>query len=339
MHRPTVGIVTPALASANNGNWRTTARWARMLAPDLRAIVLAAWQGEPCDLLIVLHARRGAESVLRWSRSAARDTGRRPPLILVLTGTDLYGDIHTDAQARESLKLADALVVLQDQGLDALPESLRSKAHVIYQSGASRRTLPKPARSLRALMVGHLRAEKDPRTLFGAARLLRERADIRIDHIGVALEPELGRAAESTMRQCPNYRWLGERSHAETLRRIQRAHLLVHASRVEGGAHAILEALCSGTPVLASAIPGNIGMLGAGYEAYFPPGDPRALARWLQRCRDEPDLLDRLRARCRERVPLFDPDTERAALRRLVSTLLEGSATMHPLPEPDQGSS
>ena len=31
--RPALLLVTPFLASANNGNWRTAARWARMLVP------------------------------------------------------------------------------------------------------------------------------------------------------------------------------------------------------------------------------------------------------------------------------------------------------------------
>jgi hypothetical protein len=35
MSRPSVVIVTPALADANNGNWQTARRWARMLAPAL----------------------------------------------------------------------------------------------------------------------------------------------------------------------------------------------------------------------------------------------------------------------------------------------------------------
>ena len=75
--------------------------------------------------------------------------------------------------------------------------------------------------------------------------------------------------------------------HETTRRRIQRAHVLVHTSRMEGGAHAILEAVCSGTPVLASRIDGNVGMLGADYAGYFPWGDAAALAGLLQRCRDE----------------------------------------------------
>ena len=47
----------------------------------------------------------------------------------------------------------------------------------------------KTDRHLRALMVGHLREEKSPRTYFDAARRLADRQDLRLDHIGGALDP------------------------------------------------------------------------------------------------------------------------------------------------------
>ena len=84
---------------------------------------------------------------------------------------------------------------------------------------------------------------------------------------------------------CPHYRWLGALPHAQTRQRIQRAHVLVHTSALEGGAHVIMEAVRSGTPVLASRVPGNIGMLGADYAGYFPHGDAAALAGLLEECR------------------------------------------------------
>ena len=84
------------------------------------------------------------------------------------------------------IEKADNLIVLQEQGPASLPPAARRKAHVIYQSTASRKRLPKTDRHLRAVMVGHLRDEKDPRTLFDAARRLRERADIRIDRVSRA---------------------------------------------------------------------------------------------------------------------------------------------------------
>lgn len=249
---------------------------------------------------------------------------------MVLTGTDLYRDIATDATAQQSLALAQRLVVLQAQGLLALPEALRAKVLVMFQSTSTRQTLPKSSRHLRVVMVGHLRDEKDPLTLMAAARLLNDVPGIYIDHIGAPLDAALGNAAQATARECPQYRWLGEQTHEATRRRIQRAHLLVHASRMEGGAHVVMEAVCCGTPVLASRIPGNVGMLGDGYAGYFEAGDAAGLAACLRQCHDDliaaqanvsSSMLALMQAQCAARTPLFSPATEQAALRCLVAQL------------------
>lgn len=319
MHR--LVIVTPALAAANNGNWQTAQRWARMLRSDYRVRLVARWDGPADDaLMIALHARRSAASIAAWRRAhPAR------PLVVVLTGTDLYADIAHDVQAHASLALADRLVVLQPLGRLALPVAMQGKVEVIVQSSPGQPALPKTTRHLRALMVGHLRSEKAPETYWAAARRLRERRDVRLDHIGGALDPALADAARACMAQCPRYRWLGALPHMQTLARIRRAHLLVHPSRLEGGAHVLIEAITRGTPVLASRIAGNLGLLGEDYEGGFDFGDDAQLATLLQRCRDEPAMLARLQAQCALRAPRFAPDQERADLRALVRRLLENA--------------
>ena len=310
-------IVTPGLRQANNGNWQTAHRWARMLAPRWRVTLTDRWQGGDEHVMIALHARRSAPSIAAW-----RKTRGPAPLLLVLTGTDLYRDIHQDAQAQASLTFADALVVLNELGARQLAPALRERCHVVLQSCAERRALVKTGRHLRALMVGHLRDEKDPLTYLRAAQRLAARADLRFDLIGAALDPALGAQAAALAMQQPNYRWLGALPHAATRRQIQAAHVLVHASRMEGGAHVVIEALRSGTPVLASRIDGNVGLLGGEYLGYFPAGDDVALAAVLQRCRDDPDMLSGLRAQCDSRAALFAPETEAATLRGIVAGLL-----------------
>ena len=108
--RPHVLIVTPALAAANNGNSHTALRWQRMLAPVARVQVALAWQGEPVDALIVLHARRSAASVARW-----REARAGAPLALVLTGTT-SGDLASRVRphsTREPCGSASAIRVLR----------------------------------------------------------------------------------------------------------------------------------------------------------------------------------------------------------------------------------
>lgn len=286
-----------------------------MLQPPHRVQLLPHWAGEPADAMIALHARRSAPSIAAW-----RQARPAAPLVVVLTGTDLYRDIDDSADAQRSLQLADRLVVLQPLGVQRLPAALRGKAVAIVQSSPALAPWPKPQRHLRALMAGHLRAEKDPATYFAAARLLHDRRDIRLDHLGAALDPALAAGAQATMAACPRYRWLGMQTHAQTRRRLRAAHLLVHPSVMEGGAQVVIEAVTAGTPVLASRIDGNLGLLGDGYDGCFAPGDAAALAALLRRCRDEPAMLAHLQRQCAARAPLFTPERERAALLALMET-------------------
>lgn len=328
MNSPRVLIISPAAASANNGNWQTAWRWSRMLRPLFETEIAQVWNGEPFDVMLALHARRSAESIARWAQAKGA-TQDAKGLGVVLTGTDLYRDIQSDAPAQASLRYASQLVVLQECGADALPVALRHKTRVIFQSTAAQDALVKPTAPLRVVMVGHLRDEKLPQTLFEAARRLLGYPDILIDHIGDALDPALGAQASACMRECPQYRWLGGMAHADTLQTIAQAHVLVHTSRMEGGAHVILEAVCSGTPVLASRIPGNVGMLGADYAGYFALGDAPGLADLLLRCRAQlghaNGLYAQLIKQCALRAPLFSPATEQAAVLALVKDLLHAN--------------
>ncbi len=317
MQAPSLVIVTPAQAAANNGNWQTARRWARFLSGDYRVRLVSSWPdaGDHDDaIMIALHARRSAASVAAWK---ARHPAR--PLVLVLTGTDLYRDIASDASAQASLALADRLVVLNELGLEGLPAALRPKGRVLLQSVPTRRARAKTRHHLRALMVGHLRDEKSPQTYFDAVRQLSGRSDIVFDHIGAALDPALGEAALALQQACPHYRWLGGLPHQDTRARIAAAHLLVHPSRMEGGAHVVIEAITSGTPVLASRIAGNLGLLGSDYAGLFDHGDARGLAALLAQCRDDAAMLPRLMAQCAQRAPLFHPTHERQTLRALLA--------------------
>ena len=321
MSRPIVCIVTPALAAANNGNWQTAQRWARMWSPNYQVKLMLHWDGGAADAMVALHARRSAADVQSW-----HDRHPHRPLVVVLTGTDLYRDIQDDAAAQRSLALATRLVVLNEQGPLDLPDQYRAKCVVCLQSTPARAHLPKTDQHLRALMVGHLRDEKLPGTYFEAARLLAGRPDIRLDHIGAPLDAALGAQAQALQGELPSYRWLGALAHGLTRQRIQRAHVLVHPSRMEGGAHVVIEAITSGTPVLASRIAGNVGLLGHDYGGYFELGDSAGLATLLQRCRDDPAMLPGLWSQCAARAPLFLPAREQATLQHLMSELLEPHA-------------
>jgi putative glycosyltransferase (TIGR04348 family) len=316
--KPNVIIISPALAKANNGNWQTASRWARFLRTHYRVTVKLEWDGTPADLIIALHARRSARSIAAF---AAAYPSR--PAVLVLTGTDLYRDIKIDADAQASLRLATRLVVLQSAGLQELSPDLRRKTSVIYQSAPSLKPIAEniAARYFDVTMIGHLRDEKDPATFMRAAALTTF-PNVRLTHIGGALDPELGAQAESTQSAYSRYRWLGNLSHPETRQLLKRSHLMVIASRMEGGANVIIEAVTSGVPVLASDISGNRGMLGEDYTGYFPVGDSRELARLIDRAVADTTFYAGLREQSAARASLFSPQREKTALLELVDNVL-----------------
>jgi putative glycosyltransferase (TIGR04348 family) len=317
-HQPlSVLILTPALADANNGNYRTAARWAALLSSDsavIREVALAkSWQGEQADVVIVLHARRSATSV-----AAIKAAAPKLPVIVALTGTDLYKDVPAgDADALHSLALSDGLIVLQDDALLHVPELYRHKTRVIFQSSP----MPMPAvknNRLTVIMVGHLRSEKDPLTFLRAIPLIQ--GDIDFVHIGAGLDPDLAAAANTLMQADSRYRWLGAQAHEHTLQLISQAHLMVISSVMEGGAHVVIEAVNAGTPLIASHMSGNLGMLGADYPGYFVVGDAPGLAATIERF-VQPAAWQQLHSACQVRQALFTPHTERERLLAAIQSL------------------
>jgi putative glycosyltransferase (TIGR04348 family) len=310
-----VTLVTPYLPQSRNGNAHTAVRYARCLrAAGHHVSMVLAWQGEPADALVALHARRVHASVARFA-------GAHPdrPLILVLTGTDLYRDIHVDADAQASLEMASRIVVLQECGPDALPSRLLGKCRVIYQSAPTRRPVRKPSRHFDICVVAHLRDEKAPFLAAEASRLLPATSHIRVFHIGGELQAGLADQARRLAEDHPRWHWLGSLAHGRTRERIARSHVLVISSRMEGGANVIIEAVTAGTPVLASDIPGNRGMLGEDYAGYFRVGDAPALAALMARAESDAGFYRLLSNQCAARAPRFTPAKECYAVQALLT--------------------
>jgi len=312
--KPLVLLVTPGTRDANNGNWRTAARWSRMLRDRYRIIVQTAWSGERADAMVALHAKRSAQSI-----AAFHSTGR--PVAVVLSGTDLYRDLPNGGETARSLDLAALIIALQEDALAQLSLAWRAKCSVIYQSAPSIRHRAIKDGWLRCAVVGHLRAEKDPLTILGAVEQLPKDFRIRVRHIGAALDAALGRAARALARRDDRYRYLGPLPHGLARSAIASSDLLLHPSRMEGGANVIVEAVTADTPVIASRVSGNVGMLGSDYPGYFEAGDTAALAEMLGRCGSNPFMAS-LKKAARSRRPLFRPEAEARALRELMATLL-----------------
>ena len=317
----TVTISTPYLADANNGNWRTAHRWQTLLSRDFKIDIQNEFSAKNAgavdpDLLVALHARRSA-GIIRQFRNDNPDK----PIIVVLTGTDLYKDLPDNTEALASLQIADALIVLQEDAIRHIPLQYRQKTHIVFQSAKPLTPAIKIKGKLNCVAVGHLRAEKDPATILQSFTYLPAESPIHVLHIGAALDAALEAAARAKMAEDARYHWAGALSHGLTRAAIKRAHVLVHPSIMEGGANVIVEAIVSGTPVLASKMSGNVGMLGHAYPGYFPVGDASALAALLEKCLHDANFLLRLNIACQARAKLFLPATERDALKRILNSL------------------
>jgi len=310
-------IATPARPGANTGNRVTALRWAKRLRElGWHVRIDTAWRGERCDLLVALHARKSHASI-------ARHASEQPdvPRIVALTGTDLYGDIHHDVAARESLELARRLVVLQPLGLRQLPERLHAKTRVILQSAvsvASAHAQP----GFVACALSHLRDVKDPLLAARAVALLPATSALRIVHLGDAGDESWrDRALDAERATRGRWTWLGPTRRADALSMLAGCRLLVLTSHAEGGANAVTEAIAAGVPVLSTRIDGSLGILGDDYPGYCEVGDAGGLAALLGRCEGEPAFLAELRTRVVGLRPLVDPAREQASWRELIQEL------------------
>ena len=343
-------IVTPAKPGSRHGNRNTATRWARHLRASGHEVDIVVDANEATrahDLMIALHARRSAESIALWKSKPDR------PLILALTGTDLYRDIRTDATAQASMQLADAMIVLQAEGLNELAPALRAKTSVIHQSVRAVQRMDPPSSYCLITVIGHLRDEKDPLRAAYALQHLPPASRIRVVQLGGAMDDKLAaearaiavreaaRAASTVSAISPvemaparnprsaaqpatpgtRYRWPGELAHCDAMRWLARSHAMVISSRMEGGAHVVSEAIACGVPVLASHIPGNVGLLGADYPGYYALEDDTALAKLMLRVENDRRFVLTLERALGKRRHLTDAEAEHSALNALVRSV------------------
>lgn len=321
-----IELITPAPLRLNNGNKITAVRWSRLLRQLGHKINLEqAYTGKPCDLLIALHARRSHTSVAKFY-----ELHPELPLVVVLTGTDVYRDIQIDPEAQDSLRLATRLIVLQKQALAELPKQYLAKTRVIYQSAELYRAQPpKKSKPFKVCVIGHLREEKDPMRAALAAREIPRFSNLEILHVGKALEPGLGKQAQAEAASNPRYSWVGELPYWMTRRVLARSHLLAITSHMEGSSNVLSEALASLIPVVATRIPGLMGTLGKDYPGYYPPGDTMALAELLLRAEYDHEFYQSLKRACARASVLVRPQREIASWKLLLREMEQWKLKNH----------
>lgn len=320
-------LVSPSDPDSRSGNGVTARRWAGILRELGHEVRIAAdaprdapadgRSGAAPDLLVALHARRSAGAVRRF-RAARPDA----PVVVALTGTDLYRDLPDSEEARASVAAADRLVVLQRKALDRLPAGAAERARVIHQSATAPAGEHPPREDVfEVCLLCHMRPVKDPFRAPEAARRLPSDSRLLVVHAGEALTAESEERARREAADSPRYRWLGGVPRAEALSLLSRARALVLTSRTEGGANVVTEALACGTPVVASRIDGTVGLLGERYPGYFPVGDTAALAARLHRLEVDAEYRAALEEACSRRAALAEPGREARAWADLVGEL------------------
>ncbi|TAJ83532.1 selenoneine biosynthesis selenosugar synthase SenB [Reyranella sp.] len=312
-------LITPEGPTKRTGNRVAAMRWARILRGLGHRVRLASdYDGQPADLMVAVHAWRSSVSIERFK-------AKYPtlPVILQLSGTDIYDYLHRDPEPTlRSMNLAERLVALNDYAPRVVPKHLRKRLRIIHQSAKppSRPRKPSP-RAVIVSVIGHLRDVKDPLRAAEAARLLPPASRVRIEQVGRAYSRQWAARARAEMKSNRRYRWHDDVPAAAVRSLLARSHAMVISSMSEGGANVISEAAVARVPVLASHIDGNVGLLGADYPGYFPVGDTRELARLLERLEREPAFVARLGKALARRAPLFRPAREIAAWRRLLKEI------------------
>jgi glycosyltransferase involved in cell wall biosynthesis len=337
--KPAILIVTPYGPETGSGNWRTAERYARLLQGQGIAVEIAvgmpsAHQIAAASGAVVLHARRSHAAAVALQRA-------QKPYGVVLTGTDLYADLPGLTtptflqQAMDTITHARLLVGLQQEACRHMQAGhLQARipqmppCRVLLQSATADadrlHRLPRPdrAKDPRLLMVGHVRQEKDPLTGFMAVLTLPAGATLR--HLGGSLDDTLMQTLQSLADQDPQRMTLLGHCDVKAVREeMAKADLLLHTSAMEGGALVIAEAFGQGLPVVASRIPGHLGILGDDYPAYFTQGDAEDLARQIMAFVGDNTVANAWHAALVQRaLMLCDPGREAQQLVDIVQEIL-----------------
>jgi len=315
-------IVTPEKQSKFSGNQVTAERYKRLLEESGHEVHVDTQLPHDAadrsfDVLFALHAQKSANAINDF-----RMTFPDRPLVLVLTGTDLHRDLASSQLARDSLELADRIILLEPNSLQLLEPRHQEKATAILQSAEPVEFPPSPKQDrFEVVVVGHLRPVKDPFRTAIAVQLLPHESEVQVDHIGEALSREMAEAAEEYTRSTDKYSWIGRLSHEETKLRIARSKLMVLTSKLEGGPNVFAEAIVNDTPILTSRISASVGMLGENYPGFFQVGDTGQLAELLGRAENDENYYRSLVEACKKLKSLYSRENELASLSQLLNGL------------------
>lgn len=197
------------------------------------------------------------------------------PLVITLTGTDMVAWLGGDGTIDAHLRAADALVALNEQQAEDLLERLPDARVVVVRQRIDLGNATFRADDLqeagaaprRALLLGGLRAVKGQRTALDVFE--RHAGALEGWHLVIA-GPDAGEGSEpgkpseyslEIQRRAAaldNATYIGSVPRNAVPSLMGRCEALLNCSESEGESHAILEAMMTGLPVVASRVRGNV---------------------------------------------------------------------------------
>jgi glycosyltransferase involved in cell wall biosynthesis len=300
-----VCVATPYPLAELKGNSVTTDRVVGILREaGIEARASHGFDGEAADVLISLHAVKGAQAVVDFQK--AMPEGKS---VVLITGTDIYEQLpEGSAIGMACLESVDRIVVVSEMSIPSLPENFRDKAFVVPCSldEIAHRAEPQTGPFVISV-VGHLRPVKQSFATIEAVARHPEWENVEVWQLGEALDSDCERIARDWTKKDKRYRWFGGLPREESLKRCAWSQLTINSSLLEGGANAVLEAMTMHVPVLASDIEGNRLLLGDDYPGYFENGTMDLILGRI--VTGEIDLLDWSRLAAM-RLPLFSRERE-----------------------------
>ncbi len=304
---------------------------------DLSRLSADAWAGaldafRP-DVVHAFHAFRAAARIRR--AAAARGL----PLVVSLTGTDANIDLLDPARraATAGAIRAAAAVVAFHEGLRArvaatVPEA--ASRIVVIAPGVRLESGPEPTGGVlgprapgevRLLLVAGIRAVKNVPLSVEATDGLAARHRVRLLLAGPIIEPAEGARLRAALAGREWATYLGEVPHARMAALLDECDVALNASRSEGMANALLEAMARGRAVLASDIEGNRALIEHEVDGLLFAG-AAGFRREAERLVGDRALRARLGAAARAKVErLYAPERELDAHLALYARVLAGA--------------
>ncbi|MBO0684838.1 MAG: glycosyltransferase, partial [Candidatus Dormibacteraeota bacterium] len=176
--------------------------------------------------------------------------------------------------------------------------------------------------------VARLSAQKGLEVLIEAAALVRDRPALPPVRFLVVGEGELRQELEQRVEELALDRTVllvGSRPPDEVARLLAAADLFVLPSRYEGMSIAVMEAMASGLPVIATEVSGTAELIpDADHGRVVPVGDPQRLAAAIEELLIDPELRRRIGERALARAQRFSWDSVFARTSSLIEEVAAG---------------